>query len=225
MSQASAPSLPAALAPEALLERLHWRYAVKKFDPSRKIPADTWAALEEVLRLSPSSYGLQPWRFVVVQDKGLRETLRAASWNQAQITEASHMVVFAARRGIGVSDVERFVDSMVEQRGVTREALAGYARTMTGFVSAPPAHIHLDTWASRQTYIALGFFLEACALLGVDACPMEGLEPAKYDEILGLKQEGFGALCVATAGYRSAEDKYATEKKVRFPVGEVVQHR
>ena len=225
MSQATAPSLPAALAPDALLERLHWRYAVKKFDPSRRIPADTWAALEEVLRLSPSSYGLQPWRFVVVQDKALRAQLRAASWNQSQITDASHLVVFAARRGLHVADVERFVDSMVKERGVTRQSLEGYAKMMTGFVSAPPPHIHLDTWASRQTYIALGFFLEACALLGVDACPMEGLDPAQYDELLGLGRDGYATLCVATAGYRSAEDGYAREKKVRFPAGDVIVRR
>jgi|KBSSwiStaDraftv2_1062776.scaffolds.fasta_scaffold45081_2 nitroreductase len=225
MSHAATPSLPAALAPDALLDRLRWRYAVKKFDPSRKIPAAMWDALEDVLRLSPSSYGLQPWRFVVVQDKALRESLRAASWNQPQITEASHLVVFAGRRGMDVADVERFVDSIVQQRGVTRQAIDGYAKTMTGFVSAPPPHVHLDTWASRQTYIALGFFLEACALLGVDACPMEGIDPAKYDEILGLKAKGYGALCVATAGYRSAEDAYAQAKKVRYPAEHVIERR
>ena len=214
-----------ALDGSALIERLHWRYAVKKFDPARKIPAATWAALEEVLRLSPSSYGLQPWRFVVVNDPALRQTLRAASWNQSQITDASHMVVFAARKGLGVQDVERFVDSIAQQRGVTREALAGYANAMLGFVSKPPAHVHLDTWSSRQTYIALGFFLEACALLGVDACPMEGIEPAKYDEILGLAKDGYASLCVATAGYRAADDKSAGLKKVRHPLGEVVVRR
>ena len=224
MSHAAAPSLPAALAPDALLERLRWRYAVKKFDPSRRIPAATWDALEDVLRLSPSSFGLQPWRFVVVQDKALRETLRAASWNQAQITEASHLVVFAARRGIDVADVERFVESIAQARGVTRQALDGYAKAMTGFVSAPPPHVHLDTWTSRQTYIALGFFLEACALLGVDACPMEGFEPPKYDEILGLGEQGYTAVAVAAAGYRSAEDRFGGLAKVRFPREDVITH-
>jgi nitroreductase len=214
-----------ALDSAALIERLNWRYAVKKFDPARKIPAATWSALEEVLRLSPSSYGLQPWRFVVVNDPALRQTLRAASWNQSQITDASHMVVFAARKGIAVADVERFVDSIVKERGVSKEAIAGYANVMKGFVSAPPPHVHLDTWSSRQTYIALGFFLQACALLGVDACPMEGLEPAKYDEILGLGKDGYTTLCVATAGYRAADDSYAGLKKVRHPAGEVIVRR
>jgi nitroreductase len=222
MSHAAAPSLPAALATEALLERLRWRYAVKKFDPLRKIPAAIWDALEDVLRLSPSSYGLQPWRFVVVQDKALRETLRAASWNQAQITDASHLVVFAARRGLGVTDVERLIDATVTERGVTRESVAGFARALTGFVQSER---DLEAWSACQTYIALGFFLEACALLGVDACPMEGIEPAKYDEILGLKDKGFGALCVATAGYRSAEDAYAQAKKVRYPAEHVIERR
>jgi len=222
MSHAAAPSLPAALAPDALLERLRWRYAVKKFDPGRKIPAATWDALEDVLRLSPSSYGLQPWRFVVVQDTALRETLRAVSWGQPQITDASHLVVFAARRDLGAADVERLIDATAQERSLTRESLAGFARALTSFAQSGR---DLHAWSARQTYIALGFFLEACALLGVDACPMEGIEPAKYDEILGLTDKGYGALCVATAGYRSAEDAYAHAKKVRFPAGHVIERR
>jgi nitroreductase len=222
MSQATAAS---AVTPAALLDSLRWRYAVKKFDPARKIAPATWAALEEVLRLSPSSYGLQPWHFVVVTDKALRETLRAASWNQSQVADSSHVVVFAARRGMSAADVERFARSIEQTRGVTRDAIAGYVKTMHGFVTAPPPHVNLDHWAERQTYIALGFFLQACALLGVDACPMEGIEPAKYDELLGLKAKGFGAVCIATAGYRAADDGYAAAKKVRFAVGDVVERR
>jgi len=220
-----AAAVPSLLSAADLLERLHWRYAVKRFDPTRAIPAETWAALEEVLRLSPSSFGLQPWRFVDVRDKALRERLLAASWNQRQIAEASHLVVFASRRGLSVADVERFAESVATERGITRAAIAGYEQAMKAFVTAPPPHVNVDAWSARQTYIALGFFLEACAVLGVDACPMEGIDPAQYDEILGLKAEGFGALCVATAGYRSADDAYAQAKKVRFPVRDVVQRR
>lgn len=216
---AASGQAPAALTPATLLERLGWRYAVKKFDPTRNIPEATWATLEEVLRLAPSSYGLQPWRFVVVRDKALRQTLRAASWNQPQITDASHLVVFAARRGLGLPDVERLVSAIVEVRGVTRESVAGYAKSMTGFVQSGR---DLDAWSARQTYIALGFFIEAAAVLGIDACPMEGIEPAKYDEILGLAAQGYTALCVATAGYRAADDAYAQAKKVRYAKKDVV---
>jgi nitroreductase len=222
MSQASTVALPAALRPEELLARLHWRYAVKKFDPTRTVPPATWAALEEALRLAPSSYGFQPWRFVVVQDKALREKLRAVSWNQPQITDAGHLVVFAGRRGLGLADVERLVGATAQTRGVPRESLAGFARALTGFAQSGR---DLDAWSARQTYIALGFFLEAAAVLGVDACPMEGIEPEKYDEILGLSAAGYGALCVATAGYRAADDAYAQAKKVRFPAAEVIERR
>jgi nitroreductase len=219
---ATPTEVPALVTPAALLERLRWRYAVKRFDPSRTIPEPTWSALEEVLRLAPSSFGLQPWRFVVVRDQALRETLRAASWNQPQITEASHLVVFAARRGLGAPDVERLIDAIVDERGVTRESLAGYARSMLGFTQSGR---DLDAWSARQTYLALGVFLEAAAMLGLDACPMEGIEPARYDEILGLSAQGYGALCVATAGYRSPDDAYARAKKVRYPLDEVVVRR
>jgi nitroreductase len=202
---------PAALTPEALLERLRWRYATKRFDPARTIPEATWSALEEALRLAPSSFGFQPWRFVVVRDKALRETLRAVSWNQPQITEASHLVVFAGRRGLGAADVERLVAATARERGVTRESLAGFERSLLRHAQS-----------GRDLDIALGFFLEAAAMLGIDACPMEGIEPAKYDEILGLVEQGYGALCVATAGYRSTDDAYAAAKKVRFPKDEVI---
>jgi len=222
MSPTAPAPMPAALTPAALLERLGWRYAVKKFDPARSIPEPTWNVLLEVLRLSPSSYGFQPWRFVDVRDKALREQLRAVSWNQLQITDASHLIVFAGRRGLGLPDVERLVSAIVKERGVPRESVAGYAKSLTGHVRSGR---DLDAWSARQTYIALGFFLEAAALLGVDACPMEGIEPAKYDEILGLTAQGYGALCVATAGYRAADDGYASAKKVRYPAGEVIERR
>lgn len=222
-AQVPAALTPAALTPAALLERLRWRYAVKKFDPTRKIPDATWTVLEEVLRLSPSSYGLQPWRFIDIRDTALRQTLRAVSWNQPQITDASHLVVFAARRGLGAPDVERLLAAMMKERGVTRESLDGYGQMLSGFVKSGRGD-H-DAWSGRQTYIALGFFLESAALLGLDACPMEGLDPAKYDEILGLPAQGYSALCVATAGYRAADDAYAQAKKVRYSKDEVIERR
>ena len=158
----------------------------------------------------------------MVRDQALRQTLRAASWNQPQITDASHLVVFTARRGLGVPDVERLVAAIVKERGVTRESVAGYAKSMTSFVQSGR---DLDAWSARQTYIALGCFIEAAAMLGIDACPMEGIEPAQYDEILGLTAQGYTALCVATAGFRAADDAYAQAKKVRYAKAEVIEHR
>ena len=203
-----------------LVERLEWRYAVKRFDPARRIPAATWQALERSLVLAPSSYGLQPWRFVVVEDPATRARLLPASWGQKQIVDAPHMVVFAARKGLNAADVDHFVARIAAVRGVPAASLEGYRGMMVGFVEKSGAGI--DAWSERQTYIALGMFLASAALLGVDACPMEGIEGARYDEILGLGAAGYHALAVATAGYRAADDAYAAMKKVRFPDAEAI---
>ena len=207
-----------------LLDALNWRYATKKFDPAKKIPADTWATLEQALVLAPSSFGLQPWKFVVVQDAATRQKLSAASFGQTQPLECSHFVVFTVRKNLGVDHVGRFIDRMVEVRGGTKEALKGYHDIMTGSLEKARVGGYVDAWQSHQVYIALGQFLASAALLGVDACPMEGIEPPKYDEILGLAAQGCTALCAAAAGYRAADDKYATIKKVRFKPEDVIQH-
>jgi nitroreductase len=211
------------LAVDPLLAALRWRYAVKAFDPGFKIDAETWSALEESLVLAPSSFGLQPWRFLVVDDPAVRAELRPASWNQAQITDASRLVVFAYKKSLSPADVRRYVERTAEVRGVAPATLAGFEQMMVGHLAklGPAA---ADEWAKRQVYIALGQFLASAALLGIDACPMEGFDPAKYDERLGLARDGFGSVVLATAGRRAASDKYAAAKKVRFATREVVRH-
>jgi nitroreductase len=207
-----------------VLEALNWRYATKKFDTAKKIPADTWAALEQTLVLAPSSYGLQPWKFIVVQDAATRQKLAAASWGQTQPVECSHYVVFAMLKNLGVNQVDRFLERTVEVRGGTKDALNGYRNMILGSLEKARAGGFLDVWQSRQVYIALGQFMVVAALLGVDTCPMEGIEPPKYDEILGLSAQGLKTLCACAAGYRAADDKYAAAKKVRFKPGDVIQH-
>lgn len=209
---------------EQLLKQLNWRYAVKKFDPSRKIPDETWATFEKVLNLSPSSFGLQPWTFFVIKDPIVRQQLREVSWNQPQITDASHLVVVTAKTSVDVAFVDRFIARVAEVRGQTLESLAGYRDMLKGFVEGAPSNgIELDKWASRQAYIALGMFLSAAAMLGIDACPMEGLDPSGYDKVLDLPAKGLRAYCVVTAGYRAPDDKYAEAKKVRFKLEDVVK--
>jgi|SRR5579883_1691450 len=208
-----------AASPEGVVSSLRWRYATKKFDPARKIPREKWEALLEALVLAPSSYGLQPWKFFVVEDPAVRARLKEASWGQSQIVDADKLVVFAARKGFGASDVERFVSRIAEVRKTPVSALDGYKQMMLGVLGRP----QLEAWVARQVYIALGTFLASAAALSVDACPMEGIDPAKYDEILGLAAKGYTALCVATAGYRAADDAYASQAKVRFPRAEVVE--
>lgn len=210
------------VSPNALLNALNWRYAVKKFDPAGKVPADKWAALEQALVLSPSSYGLQAWKFFVVDDKALREKLKSASWNQTQITDADKLVVFTVKKDAGPAEVDRFVERVSEVRRVPKEALDGYRGMMMNSITLPPEKV--EAWLTRQVYIALGNFLTSAAALGVDACPMEGFDKDQYDAILGLPAKGWKAIVVATAGVRASDDAYAKAAKVRFPLAEIVEH-
>jgi nitroreductase len=203
-----------------LVSQLEWRYATKRFDPTKKIPQEIWSTLECALVLSPSSYGLQPWKFVVASDPSLRTRLRAAAWNQPQVEEASHFVVFAARRQMTAADIDRHVDRIVAVRGVPRASLDPLReKLMTNVVARSTS----GEWAARQTYLALGTLLTSAALLQIDACPMEGLAPDQFDEILGLTDHRTLAACAL--GYRHPEDKNAKLAKVRFAPEDVFIRR
>jgi nitroreductase len=207
---------------EQLLQQLQWRYATKQFDPARKISDPDWAALEEVLVLSPSSFGLQPWKFVVVTDPTLREKLVPASWGQRQIADASHLVVFAFKKNFSEADVKVYIDRISAVRGIPAASLAPYNDMMVGSLFKGRDATARKAWAIDQIYIALGNFLTSTAVLGIDSCPMEGIDPVKYDEILGLDAIGLTTVVVGVAGYRAATDKYATLKKVRFEHKDVI---
>lgn len=209
---------------EQVLQQLHWRYATKKFDPTRTIPEDLWQTLEQVLVLAPSSFGLQPWKFFVVRDPEIRKQLVEYSWGQTQVLEASHLVVFAIKKGMDAAYVDHYVARMSEVQGTPLEALQGFADVVKGFLTRMPDQAAIDAWAAKQVYIALGQFMACAAMLEIDTCPMEGINPPKYDEVLGLGEQGYGTVVVCPAGYRSADDKNATRPKVRFPHGEMVQH-
>jgi nitroreductase len=213
----------AVLTPSDLIQTLNWRYATKKFDSSRKIPAELWKTLEQALVLAPSSFGLQPWKFIVVTNPDVKARLRAVSWGQPQVEDCSHLVVFTARRSMGEEDIDRFVARIAEVREVTVASLSGYADMMKGSVVQGPLSKVVEQWTAKQAYIALGNFITCAATLGVDTCPMEGLEPAKYDEILGLADSGFHTLAICPAGYRAQDDAYAKLAKVRFPLEQVIQ--
>jgi len=208
--------------PADILSALNWRYACKVFDATKKIPIETWAALEQSLVLTPSSYGLQPWKFLVIQDAALRESLVPHAWNQRQVADASHLVVLTVKTEINEADVDAFLSRMVEVRGGSAESLAGFRQMLTG--SLEQGYMTKD-WAKQQAYIALGQLMLSAALLGLDACPMEGFVPAKFDEVLGLEKEGLTTAVLCPVGYRSADDRYATLPKVRFEAGMVIEHR
>ncbi len=206
-----------------LLENLKWRYATKQFDPAKTIAPEIWTALEDALVLTPSSYGLQPWKFLIITSSELKEQLKPHSWNQSQVTDCSHYVVFAIKKNLTAEDVDRFMARTVELRGGTVEAMAGYRNLIVSDLVDGARSFNINDWSTRQTYIALGNFMTSAALLGVDTCPMEGIEPVNYDRLLGLSAKGFTTVVACAAGYRSEADKYASLAKVRFPKAEILE--
>ena len=202
---------------------LQWRYATKRFDANKKIADKDWATLESALVNSPSSYGLQPYRFLVVKNADVRAKLREASWGQSQVTDASHYVVLAAKEKVDAAHIDAYLKRIVEVRGVTLESLAGYRAMMIQNLVDSPRAANLEPWAQRQAYIAMGFLLETAALLKIDACPMEGLDPGAYDKILGLEGTGWKSVATVALGYRHAEDGLQGAKKVRFSNEALVQ--
>ena len=212
------------LSTQSLIHNLTWRYAVKQFDPSKVISAYDWSALEDALVLSPSSFGLQPWKFIVVADPSIREQLKAASWGQSQVTDCSHHVVFAIPTQFGEADVDRFLVRTAEVRNSTVEAASGYRNVMLGFLTKAKSEGWLQEWMTRQVYIALGNFMTSAAQIGIDTCPMEGMDPAQYDNILGLPAKGLKTVVACAAGYRASSDKYATLAKVRYAKKDIIEH-
>lgn len=212
------------VSPEQVLQQLHWRYATKKFDATKKISDEVWKTLEKSLVLAPSSFGLQPWRFIVVSNPQIRQQLVEHSWGQQQVVDASHLVVLAIKKELNAADVDRYVQHMSEVRQTPVNSLQGLANMIKGFLTSPPYPINVNEWAARQVYIALGQFMTSAAMLGIDTCPIEGFNPAKYDEVLGLAEQGYAAVVLCPAGYRAADDKYAVMPKVRYPSEDVVEY-
>lgn len=204
-----------------ITEALSWRYATKKFDASKKIDNATLETILESLRLSPSSYGLQPWKFVIVNNKETREKIReVAGYNQPQITDASHFIVFTNKKNIDGALVNEYINFVSKEKEIEVSSLQGFENMINGsFVGK--TNEDLRNWASRQVYLAAGVLLTSCAVLGIDACPMEGINTAKLDEILNLSSENLESRMVIAIGYRAEDDAYGHSKKIRFPKGEV----
>ena len=209
---------------DALLARLNWRYATKAFDSAKKISSTDWAALEQALILTPTSYGFQPYRFVVVTDQATKDSFVPHSWNQKQPSESSHFVVFAAKETVSEADVDHYMARTAEVRGAPVASLDFFKKMlMSDIVNGPRSQQQFE-WATRQAYIALGNFMTSAALVGLDTCPMEGIDQLKYDELLDLPAKGYRTVVACAAGYRAVGDKYAAAPKVRFPAEELVIH-
>ncbi|HEU4497380.1 MAG TPA: NAD(P)H-dependent oxidoreductase [Flavobacterium sp.] len=197
-----------------LLESLNWRYATKKYDASKKIAPSDLETLKEATKLSVSSMGLQPYKVIIVENPELRAKLLPAAFSQSAIIEASHLFVFAIEKNVGERHIEDYMQNISTTRQVPLESLSGFRGMIHGFIGSLDEPSKND-WAKRQAYIALSTLINTAASLKIDATPMEGFDPQKFDEILGLDKLGLGTAVIATVGYRHAEDATQHYKKVR----------
>lgn len=197
-----------------VIESLRWRYATKKFDPDKKLPKKKIEILTKAFNLTATSYGLQPLKMLIISDKKLQNTLKTYSWDQQQIADASHVLVICIENTIESSFIHRYFDNVKTIRNTPDIILDPYREQLVdSFQNKPGAEI--KEWSIKQAYLALGNLLTVCALEKIDACPMEGFIPEKYDEILDLKSRKLHAVLVLPVGYRAEDDIFATMKKVR----------
>ena len=197
-----------------ILAQLNKRYATKAFDSSKKISSADMEKLMESIKLSASSFGLQPYRIIVVEDPEIRLELRKAAWNQPQITDASALLIFAANIETNDKTVDDYVSLVAQARNLPLDSLGGFGDMMKGSLSKMNSE-QVETWVSKQAYIALGFGLVSSAVMGIDSCPMEGFSGTDFDRILGLDKLGLKSKIILAVGYRSSDDKYQHLSKVR----------
>ena len=205
-----------------IIEDLNWRYATKKFDPSQKIKQEDLDTILEALRLVPTSYGLQPLKYLIIEKDTLRSILKEASWNQSQVTDASHLIVICCHIDTTDDDIEKNILLTSETRNIEHGKLAGYGE----FVKRTVSQLTLTEktqWNEKQAYIALGILLHTLASLRIDSTPMEGFDGEKYDTILNLKEQGLKSVLVCPIGYRSEEDQTQHLKKVRKSSNHVIE--
>lgn len=206
-----------------IIEDLKWRYATKKFDSNKKVSAEDLETLLEATRLSASSYGLQPYHIFIIENKELREKLKPFSWNQSQITDASHLIVFANKQSFGEELVDEYLDNVTRTRGLANEAVQGYSDFMKSKLMGLPDDVK-SSWTSRQVYLALGNVMTVAASMKIDTCPIEGFENEKYNEILELKDSNLNAAVVLAIGYRAETDSTQHLPKVRYKKEKLFTH-
>ena len=206
----------------SLVENLKWRYATKKFDPTKKVSDADLNTVKDAISLTATSYGLESYKVLVVENTAVREKLLPASWGQTQVMDASHLFVFCNYNEVTTDHIDAFVKLKSDTQGIALENLKGYGDFMKNTIGNIPEE-GLKVWTAKQTYIALGNAMAACAELKIDSCPMEGFDAAQYNEILGLDAKGLSASVVLPIGYRSTEDQTQHGKKVRKPLTELFE--
>ena len=203
------------------IDNLKWRYAVKKFDHHKILSDNQINILKQAFNLTASSYGLQPIKLVVVKNKDIQKELVLHSWNQQQVSQASHLLVICVDTKLDETDVEKYFERVKEIRNTPDEIINSFKEYLTTTISEKTTE-DLLSWGKNQAYLALGNLLTVCANEKIDSCPMEGFIPEKYNEVLGLKEKNLSSVLVLPVGYRAEDDIMTHQKKVRKNIGEIV---
>ncbi len=203
------------------IAQLEWRYATKKFDSTKTLSREKLDVLKQAFNLTATSYGLQTIKLIVIEDKTLKERLVAHSYHQKQVVDASHLLVICIQDDILTADVDKYYENIQAIRATPEDILKPYKDGLVGMMAKKTVE-ERQQWSKNQAYIALGNLMTVCALEAIDACPMEGFMPSKYDELLDLKAQGLQSVLLLPVGYRAADDDFSTFKKVRQPITEAI---
>lgn len=206
-----------------MVDQLKWRAAVKKYDPTKKLTEKELSLLLEAANLSPSAYGLQPYKLYVLNREQISDVVVEAGYDQPQFVTAPHLIVFASAKTVTHEDVEAFVENIAQTRGLNIEDVADYGAMMHSFVDGKD-EAALENWAARQVYIPLGVLIATASSMDIDNSPMEGFDGASIDKLLGIDKDGFKSRVVVAVGHRADDDMHSTWKKVRKPLDQVVKH-
>lgn len=204
-----------------ILESLEWRYATKKFDSNKILSSEIIQRLSVAFNLTATSYGLQPVKLKIVQNKALQAKMRDASMRQEQVATASHVLVFCIENKVDKTFIDNYFETIKNTREGDGKGLEGYHKVLIERFSVLTEE-QIKEWATKQAYIALGNLLTVCAVEKVDSCPMEGFIPNEIDALLNLEKENLSSVLLLPIGIRASDDKNAIHKKVRRPLGDIV---
>lgn len=204
-----------------LIEQLQWRYATKKFDNTKLLDAKKMNTIKQAFNLTATSYGLQPIKLVIFSDKELQQQLVEHTMDQVQLAQASHVLVFCIERSIDKTYITEYFNRIKDIRNTPDSILNPFKEFLIDDFEGQ-SQATIEDWATKQAYLAMGNLLTVCAIEGIDACPMEGFSPDKYDEILQLTQQGLKSVLVMPIGYRAEDDMFAGFKKVRKDLNQSV---
>jgi len=203
-----------------IIESLNWRYATKSFDTNKKVSEEDLNTIIEAFRLSPSSFWLEPWKLIIVENEELKSKLVEQSYRQKQVWEASHVLVFARRKDINNEVIDSFLDNMSRIKWVSREDLKWYEDVVKWYFSRLDDN-QKKSWTEQQVYLALWNVMTVLAEMRIDSCAIWGFNPKWYDEILNLDEKNLASVVVLPIGYRNENDKYSVSNKVRFSTEEI----